>query len=159
MLKLFIIVMGMFLIAQNGVCQAVGLKYVDLNELNILCSAEKDKVMIINFWASWCAPCIEELPYFKRLKKDLPSVRVLLVNVDFESEVEKKVNPFLAKGQYGSLENIRLKGISADDWMPVVDQDWSGAIPATLILAGGKKKFIDQKFENYNALKTAIQQL
>lgn len=159
MFNKFIIVVGMFLIAQNGIAQAVGLKYVDLNELNILCSPEKDKVVIINFWASWCAPCIEELPYFKKLKKELPSVRVVLINVDFESEVEKKVNPFLAKSQYGSLENIRLIGIPADDWMPVVDQDWSGAIPATLILTGGKKKFIEQKFENYNALKTAIQQL
>lgn len=159
MFKKFFIVVGMFLIAQNGIAQAVGLKYVDLNELTILCSPEKDKMVIINFWASWCAPCIEELPYFKKLKKELPSVRVVLINVDFESEVEKKVNPFLAKGQYGSLESIRLKGIPADDWMPVVDPDWSGAIPATLILTGGKKKLIEQKFENYNALKTAIQQL
>lgn len=145
--------------SQNGTSQGVDFHYVDLNELDILCSPEKDKVVILNFWASWCSPCIEELPYFKKLKKELPSVRVILVNVDFESEVEKKVNPFLVRGQYGSLENIRLKGIPADDWMPVVDQNWSGAIPATLILAGGKKKFIEQKFENYNALRTAVQQL
>lgn len=145
--------------SHHGTSQDVDFNYVDLNELNILCSPEKDKVVILNFWASWCSPCIEELPYFKKLKKELPSVRVILVNVDFESEVEKKVHPFLARGQYGSLENIRLKGIPADDWMPVVDQNWSGAIPATLILAGGKKKFIEQKFENYNALKTAVQQL
>ena len=89
----------------------------------------------------------------------MPSVKVVLVNLDFESEVEKKVNPFLIKGQYLSLENLRLNGLKADDWMPLVDQDWSGAIPATLILAGGKKKFIEQKFENYNALKAALQQL
>jgi len=149
----------MFLLPCYVMAQAVTLKSIDLNELNLLCSAENDKVVIVNFWASWCGPCIEELPYFKRIKKEMPSVKVVLVNLDFESEVEKKVNPFLIKGQYLSLENLRLNGLKADDWMPLVDQDWSGAIPATLILAGGKKKFIEQKFENYNALKAAIQQL
>jgi len=135
------------------------LKSIDLNELNLLCSPESDKVVIVNFWASWCGPGIEELPYFKKLKKEMPSIKVVLVNLDFENDVERNVSPVLIKGQYSSLENLRLTGLKADDWMPLADWDWSGAISATLILASGKKKFIEQKFENYSALKAAIQQL
>jgi len=139
---------------QNRPYRLLGLK-----ELHSLCAGEKDKVIIINFWASWCGPCMEELPYFKKLRAEVPSARIVLINLDFEKEVDQKVIPLIAAGQYAGCEIYRLNRLNADDWMPVVDPDWSGAIPATLILAGGKKKLVEQKFENFNSLKTAILQL
>lgn len=153
--RFFLIWIGLGLHLSLG-GQSRGLVNLSLNEFNQLCSGEKDKIVLINFWASWCGPCMEELHYFKKLKQEHPSARIILINLDFEREVNTHVQPILIKGGYGSCENYTLNGLAADDWMPLVDREWSGAIPATLVLAGGKKKFVEQKFENYNALKTTL---
>ncbi len=124
-------------------------------EFQFLCAGEKDKTVIVNFWATWCGPCMEELPWFERLKKEMPGVRIILVNLDFEKEVKSKVVPLVEKG-YQQCEVYRIYGLNADDWMPLVEPAWSGAIPATLILNSGKRKFFEQKFEGYDSLKNEI---
>lgn len=50
---------------------------------------EDDNVYVINFWATWCAPCIKELPYFEKLHTDNPKVKVILVSLDSLKDLEK----------------------------------------------------------------------
>jgi thiol-disulfide isomerase/thioredoxin len=51
---------------------------VDLNKLH-------GHVVVLNFWASWCAPCIEELPSLEELQRDLPQVQIVAVSTDHDA--------------------------------------------------------------------------
>ncbi len=135
--------------------QGEAVRNLTREEFQFLCAGEEDKTVIVNFWATWCSPCMEELPWFERLKKEMPGVRIILVNLDFEKEVKSKVVPLVEKG-YQQCEVYRIHGLNADDWIPLVEPAWSGAIPATLILNSGKRKFFEQKFEGYDSLKKEI---
>src|SRR6267154_2308844 len=58
---------------------------------------EEKQTLVVNFWATWCKPCIAELPSFDSLQAADPNIKVLLVSIDFKDELDAKVNPFLQK--------------------------------------------------------------
>jgi len=106
----------------------------------------KDTLYIVNFWATWCKPCIEELPAFDSLsllKKNSP-VKVLLVNLDFIENLEKKVIPFLVTHKV-STECVLLDEVNGNNFINKISPSWSGAIPATLFKKGDKKQLIERK--------------
>lgn len=115
----------------------------------------KEKIQIINFWATWCAPCIEELPVFERLLANYgDEVEVTLISLDDVDKLDTKVNPFLTK------ENIQATVYLLDDpyaaeWIPMVDAHWDGAIPVTLIKSSTKSRFYNQEF-TYGELEKAL---
>lgn len=106
----------------------------------------KDTLYVVNFWATWCKPCIKELPAFDSLlaKTKSDKIKILLVCLDFKEELEKKVNPFLAKNQLTS-ECVLLDEINGNDFIDKVSRDWTGAIPATLLRHGEKSAFLERK--------------
>lgn len=110
---------------------------------------------IINFWATWCKPCVAELPYFEKLKED--GVKVTLVSLDMPKLVESKLIPFLKERKLKS-EVVLLDDPDANNWIPKVDENWSGAIPATLILKKDKQKFYEKSF-TYQTLTQSIENL
>ncbi|RAV29948.1 TlpA disulfide reductase family protein [Sinomicrobium soli] len=102
----------------------------------------EDKIYVINFWATWCKPCVEELPYFERLsgKYDKDEVEVLLVSLDMPGTLEEQLLPFIRKKKLESRV-IVLDDPRQNDWIPKVDPEWSGALPATLIYKGNNRVF------------------
>lgn len=102
-----------------------------------------DTTYVINFWATWCKPCVAELPSFDSLSK-LSNVKILLVSLDFKEDLEKKVNPFL-KSHNIKMECVLLDEINGNDFINKVDKTWTGAIPATLIKNKEHKVFIEKK--------------
>ncbi|WP_333818537.1 TlpA family protein disulfide reductase [Ohtaekwangia sp.] len=102
-------------------------------------------IQIINFWATWCAPCVKELPLFEKLRSESTDVKVTLINLDFADKV-KKVNTFLLKKNIQS-EVLLLDEIDYNTWIDKVDKNWGGAIPATLIInpKNGKRKFVERE--------------
>ena len=96
----------------------------------------KGKVVFMNFWATWCAPCVKELPYFEKLNQENPNVKVILVSLDFEKQVENKLIPFLKKKKIIST-SIYLADKDYNSWLPKIDKNWSGSIPATVIFYSG----------------------
>lgn len=118
---------------------------------------EDDNIHVVNFWATWCAPCVKELPYFEAVNAEYvdKNVKVLLVSLDFNL---KKLNAFLAKNELNS-EKVLLDDPDQNAWIPKVSPDWSGAIPATVIYGKGKRKFYEKSFtkaELENELKNFI---
>lgn len=119
---------------------------VKITELEKIINESKGP-MIINFWATFCVPCIEELPHFQQLtekyKKD--GVQLLLVSLDLEDSYPQKVEAFAAKKNIKN--SVWLDETNADYFCPKVDPKWSGAIPATLLInnATGYRKFIEDK--------------
>jgi thiol-disulfide isomerase/thioredoxin len=106
-----------------------------------------DTAYIINFWATWCKPCIEELPAFDSLLlKNKTNVKIILVSLDFKEDLEKKVKPFLLEHQV-KAECILLDEVNGNDFVNKISPSWSGAIPATLFKKGKKKELLEKKIK------------
>lgn len=116
---------------------------------------EDENIYVINFWATWCAPCIKELPYFEKLNAENKNVKVILVSLDSKKDLDKKLIPFIEKRKLKSKVLI-LADKDYNSWLSKVDADWSGAIPATLLLNGKKKQFAERDFENFDELNQYV---
>ena len=105
----------------------------------------RGKPALVHFWATWCKPCIDELPFFEELNDSLggKELEVLLVSLDFRDKLESQLMPFVAERRLES-EVLLLDDPHENEWIPRVDSSWSGAIPATLILQGPKREFFDK---------------
>jgi len=106
------------------------------------------KLKVINFWATWCAPCIKEMPYFEEVTTSYQnSVEVLFVCIDFSDELENVVIPFL-KGKDLISRLIILTDNNYNEWINRVDSSWTGAIPATMFIPiDGHRVFHESAFE------------
>lgn len=115
---------------------------------------ENDTLYVVNFWATWCAPCVKELPYFETFSKEnsTQKVKVILVSLDFEKQKESKLIPFLKKKKITS-DVVLLLEKDYNNWLPKVDKNWSGSIPATLLIKGKKRQFVEKEFESAEELK------
>jgi thiol-disulfide isomerase/thioredoxin len=135
----------------------ITVKSYSYNELKPLLEKKDDKTYVINFWATWCAPCVKELPAFEKLNKQYASenVEVLLVSLDFPKQVAKKLIPFIAKKNLQS-KVVLLDDINENVWIKAIDSSWSGAIPATIIYNKNSRKFYKKIFD-YQTLESELQ--
>jgi thiol-disulfide isomerase/thioredoxin len=117
---------------------------------------EDELIYVINFWATWCKPCVKELPAFEQLNKNYKNegVKVVLVSLDFPEKIKTGVIPFIEKHELQS-HVVLLDDPDANTWIPKVSEEWSGAIPATVIVKDGKKTFYERSF-TYVELETEI---
>jgi len=117
-----------------------------------------DTTYVVNFWATWCAPCITELPHFEKLGQAYKGkkVKVLLVSLDSRKQVEKALIPFIRKKKLKS-DYLLLADPDMNAWIPKVHTAWSGALPATVIYNGstGQRKFYEQSF-TYEQLESEV---
>ncbi|MGB3590389.1 MAG: TlpA disulfide reductase family protein [Nonlabens sp.] len=128
---------------------------IDRTEFKAVLNSQADKVQVINFWATWCAPCVEELPAFEELGKNYQDqVEVILVSLDDIENIDKLVNPFLSKLNIKSQVKL-LDDPYAAEWIPLVDSHWDGAIPVTLVKTNNSRRFYNQTF-TYEELEKAI---
>jgi thiol-disulfide isomerase/thioredoxin len=109
-------------------------------------TSSKDTLYIINFWATWCVPCVGELPEFDALKKRYEGmkVKVLMVSLDFKEDYPYKLSVFLKRKNL-TPEVVWLSDTDPNVFIPKIDNSWQGSIPATVIVAPGKdfKQFIE----------------
>jgi len=129
------------------------LKAVNYDELKSVIQKEDGKLYVVNFWATWCRPCVEELPGFMAVNeqfKDNPDFKMILVSLDSKKLLETKVKKFIQQNNIdadvyllGDLDRI-------NEWIPAVDENWHGVIPATVIYKNGKKiLFKESKITRY----------
>ncbi len=116
---------------------------------------EDGDIYVINFWATWCAPCVKELPYFEKLHADNKKVKVILVSLDSRVDLEKKLLPFIERKKI-TAKVILLSDKDYNSWLPKIDKEWSGSIPATLIIQGKKQLFAEREFENFTQLNDYV---
>ncbi|KUG08516.1 TlpA disulfide reductase family protein [Solirubrum puertoriconensis] len=113
---------------------------VKLPALQRVLARPTDTTYVINFWATWCKPCIEELPHFEKVRARYANqkVRVLLVSLDFPSKLEQKVKPFVKQQRLASTVWL-LNETDANAYIDKVDPKWSGALPFTLLINNRRK--------------------
>lgn len=135
----------------------IGFEVVDFYGLEEILNRNDNKTYVVNFWATWCAPCVKELPYFEKLDKEYENknLEVVLISLDLPKHYETKLRPFINKHQL-MAELYAFDDEGSNYWIPKVDESWSGGIPATLIFNNKKRKFYEQPFD-YQELETEIQ--
>ena len=135
----------------------ITIKSYDYEGLRPFLEQENDTLYVVNFWATWCQPCIEELPNFEKLAtayKNQP-VKVVLVSLDMPKTIESKLIPFIQKHAIQS-EVVLLDDKDANTWIEKIDSTWSGAIPATIFYKKEQRVFLEKTF-TYEELKKEIE--
>lgn len=146
LLAVIIIAFSLFFSFQVSAQEIKVIKALQLFNLIEKCETGEE-ICIYNFWATWCAPCIRELPYFEAVSKNNRSVDVNLVGLDAVEDLDDRVKPFLDKKSIISIVWL-LDETDFNAIIPKVNEQWSGAIPATLFVTKcGEKYFFEKEFK------------
>lgn len=120
----------------------------DYMGLKQIMNTDNDTLYIFNFWATWCKPCIEELPDFELVGKEYKNqkIKLILVSLDFSKNIASKLIPFIKNNNIES-KVILLSDSNSDFWINDIDNNWSGAIPSTFFKYKDKTLFIEGKMK------------
>ena len=128
--------------------QAQDIPFIKIAQLEQWMNADNDTTYVLNFWATWCGPCVAELPSFEQLNEKYAAqkVKVVLISTDFKRNVETTLKPFVKRKNLQS-QVVFMDESNPNDWVNLVSPEWSGAIPATLILSKhkGKRLFFEKQ--------------
>ena len=141
-------IIGIFFLFSCNNLSEDAIEVVDFEGMYSKIDLSVDKTYVINFWATWCAPCVKELPYFEEVNKQSKdnNTEVILVSLDFPSQIESKLKPYLKKNKIKS-KVILLDDSKINTWVPKVSERWDGGIPATLIVNSSNYNFYPKPFE------------
>ena len=105
-----------------------------IDDIKTIFDSAKGKVILINFWATWCKPCVKEFPELTKLYANYKEkgFELVFISLDDLSEIDSKLKPFLVKNgvdfttYYNTISN-------PEELINYIDKNWSGAIPSTYI--------------------------
>ena len=153
--KLLLLTLFSFFLIIN--IQAQDVKLITLNQLESRFKQGKDTIYVVNFWATWCKPCVNELPEFEKFKSGNQGkpIKVILVSTDLKSKLESRVEPFV-KAHHLTGE-VYLLNEAPSSYTEKISADWSGALPGTLIVYSktGQRKFHESAY-SYAELNAAV---
>lgn len=115
---------------------------VNYDQLNNIMLKNDDVLYVVNFWATWCKPCMEELPHFLEVNDENASnknFKMILVSLDKSDNlrhgVQAVVNSMDIKTDVYLLDDAKRM----NEWIPAINENWSGSIPATAFYKNGKQ--------------------
>ena len=119
---------------------------IDREGIAMITGKSADTTYVVNFWATWCSPCVKEIGYFEELHRDYAAspLKVYLVSLDFPNQVERRVIPFIREKEITAPVYL-VTDLQYNEWIDRVDPAWSGAIPATLIYNREKRIFLEKE--------------
>jgi thiol-disulfide isomerase/thioredoxin len=134
--------------------------YENYSAIEPLFRKQTDTTYVINFWATWCKPCIEEMPYFERLHEEFKNqkVQILLVSLDFPKQLESRLLPFVEQRKL-KPRVAALTDPDFNNWIDKVSPEWTGAIPATVFYNSKERKFFGEQFADYEELEAIVKSM
>ena len=142
--------LSLILVSFCSVGYAQEISVIKYPELLEMINESANKTRVINFWATWCGPCVKELPQFEGLNEKYKNqnTEVILVSFDFVEQLETKVKTFVNKKGLKSKIYL-LDETDYNAFIDKVDPSWSGALPATMIVDSRKNKrlFLEKEFD------------
>jgi len=144
------------LLNQKSNIRSVRVDRLDASRFKILLKQHEGKVLFINAWATWCAPCKEEFPDLVKLAEEYAhsDVAVIGISVDYPDEIESKIIPFL-QDQRVNFPNFVQNFKRPEDLINLFNEKWRGAVPATFIYdkKGQQRSFLlgKQSYEQFKA--------
>ena len=111
----------------------VTLKDIDLDDVKILLSNPTEKLLLLNFWASWCAPCVEEMPTFvDAYRMYYSNLEVVTISVDKYEKKDKVLD--LLKKHHASFSNYIYRDSNKTELIRNVKPFWNGSVPLTMLI-------------------------
>jgi thiol-disulfide isomerase/thioredoxin len=133
------------------------IRVLNYNQLRPFLHRDNDTTYVVHFWATWCNPCMEELPNFLALDslyRNYP-IKLMLVSLDFKKDYIRKLQP-LVKAKKLEDNVVVLEDNNANFWINDIEPTWGGAIPATLIYKGKERTFYERSFHGLDDLRTIV---
>lgn len=154
-MKRFLLVFAVMAL-MSSVSQGQNVPVINFDQLEPMLRVKNDTVYMINFWATWCMPCVEEMPDILRFSADMKNrkFRLVLVSLDNPDHLESRVKPFIKRFEIKDRV-ILLDDPDANRWIEKVHPDWMGSIPATLFFSGDFRTLHSDKID-YEGLKKIV---
>lgn len=148
----------MILAHVNVFGQVNEVKVIKYEELFSKINQPTDQLIAVNFWATWCGPCVEEIPHFNEIVdkyKDNENLKVLFVSMDRLKQLEK-VNQFVKSKNMNAEVVLLDDNKRMNEWIPAIDKSWSGNIPVTAFYKNGQKVHFVNSEMNKEEFETII---
>ncbi len=122
------------------------IEVISFKQLKEKIASPTGRLKVINFWATWCKPCIEEMPYFESVAAShVGQVELHFISLDILEDLKNVKGLIQKKKISGNV--LLLNETKYDDFMPKINENWSGAIPATLFVdEQGNEYFYEKSF-------------
>ncbi len=135
------------------------IREIDREDISTMVRYSNDTTYVINFWATWCSPCVKEIAYFEDLHRAYAgeALQVILVSLDFPNQKDQRVLPFIEEKGI-SAPVVLITDLDYNGWIDLVDPSWSGALPATLIYKKDKRVFLEKELTK-SELNTHVLQI
>ncbi|WP_326981468.1 TlpA disulfide reductase family protein [Chryseobacterium sp. MYb264] len=154
LIALFLILLSISIVN----AQQATLPSVKYEELEKRIQQEKEKLVVVNFWSTTCAPCVKELPHFMEINKkysDNPKFKMILVSLDRLMDKERVIK--FIKNKNLTAEVILLDDIKRmNTWIPTFEKDWDGNIPVTIFYKNGVKVHFNDGEMSKDELESVI---
>lgn len=134
-------------------------RYDEFARLEPLFHQQTDTTYVINFWATWCKPCREEIPFMQQLASEeaAKKVRVILVSLDIEESAISRIPDFLRSAAPGLSAVVLTDEDPA--WGKTIDRVWTGSLPTTILYRKDLRFVYRRNFPTYVDLRSALDPL
>jgi peroxiredoxin len=119
--------------------EPVALSPINLDSVARLARNDTKKLLVINLWATWCGPCVAELPELVTMNRMYRGRNFQLVTISLDDVAKHEEALNVLRENHVSSTNYILSSSDRDKFAEALDQDWPGPVPYTLVVAPGGK--------------------